>query len=277
MGLIDLILNVAALLLWLNWRALGLPAAPAAMTLASTLKPTEKRRGRSWSVLAALPALLLIRAFFYWQIGPEANWTPQLQLGAIVLSFRGDVFGHVLLFSGLSFLAALGVFYFWLCLLAAVNGGVSDQDPCQRLVRQHLGWLGRVHPAAQLAAPFAAAGLLWMATAHLFANLGMMPAPGSLNHLAQQAVVHSASLLLAAKYPLAGVMVLYLLNTYLYLGLAPFWNFVNLTGGNLLRPLAWCRVGKLDLSPLLGLAAVLALAEWGERWLPRLYQSLPLR
>ena len=71
MGIIDFILNLAGLLLWLNWRSLRFDPlgkrTPA--TLIGTLRRAEPRRLRRWHLPAALGGLLLLRAVFYWQIG----------------------------------------------------------------------------------------------------------------------------------------------------------------------------------------------------------------
>ena len=76
MALIDFILNLAGLLLWLNWRSVRFDPlgkrTPA--TLIGTLRRAEPRRWRRWHLLAALGGLLLLRAVFYWQIGAAANW-----------------------------------------------------------------------------------------------------------------------------------------------------------------------------------------------------------
>src|SRR6266478_6429890 len=119
-SLIDFILNLACLLLWLNWRSLGADplskTTPA--TLAGTLRRAEPQRLRGWHLLAALGILLLLRALLYWQIGPAVNWTPTLRLAAIAISFRSDFLDRMLLFSGLSFGMALAVLYLSLLLLS---------------------------------------------------------------------------------------------------------------------------------------------------------------
>src|SRR4030095_10608584 len=135
MALIDFILNVAAVLLLLNWRSAKLDSllkrAPA--TLVSTLKRTEPSRFRSWQVFAGVGALLLLPALLYWQIGPSSNWTPRIDLLFVSLAFRGDVFTPVLLFSFLSFLRALTTFYFWMLALAFINRGGEDAEPFARV------------------------------------------------------------------------------------------------------------------------------------------------
>ena len=107
MGLIDFILNLAGILLWLNWLSLRLDPLmrTTPVTLAGTLRRAEPHRLKRWHFLAALGALLLLRALLYWQIGSAADWTPNLPLGDldIVIPFRSDNGWRMLLFSGLSF------------------------------------------------------------------------------------------------------------------------------------------------------------------------------
>jgi hypothetical protein len=75
MGLIDFILNLAGLLLWLNWRSIRFDPlgkrTPA--TLVGTLRRAEPSRLRRWHLLAVLGGLLLLRALFYWQIGSASK------------------------------------------------------------------------------------------------------------------------------------------------------------------------------------------------------------
>jgi hypothetical protein len=124
MALIDFILNLAGLLLWLNWRSVRFDPlgkrTPA--TLIGTLRRAEPKRLRRWHLLAALGGLLLLRAVFYWQIGSAAHWTGTLNLGVITLSFRSDFFARMLWFSIFSFGLTLGVFYLWLLLLSILAG-----------------------------------------------------------------------------------------------------------------------------------------------------------
>src|SRR5437660_12650853 len=140
MTFIDFVLNVVGLLFWISWRSLSFdPLAKAkAISLVSTVKRTEAPRFSGWHFLVALAGLLLIRALLYWQIGAMVDWVPDLKLGAISLFFRSDLLSRMLLFSSLSFLLSLMVFYLWLLLLAIVNGRGAAADPLQRLVGLNL-------------------------------------------------------------------------------------------------------------------------------------------
>ena len=281
MGLIDFILNLAGLLLWLNW-CVGVPrpgAVTATVSLLSTLKQTEPPVANRHYFLAGLVGLLVARSFFYWHIGGATDWTPNLQLGAIVLPFRSDLqFGWMLLYSFASFGQVLLVFYFWLLLLSVANGNVKDTDPYQRMLRQQLGWMEVLPAWLKLVLPLLAGAMLWVALNPLLLRLGLLPAPKSPVHCWEQSVVIGMATLLAWKSLLIGFWLLHLLNSYVYLGNHLFWNFVNVTSLNLLLPLRWLplRLGRVDFAPLLALALVFWVGEFAPCWLTELYRRLPL-
>ena len=137
MSWVDFILNIAGLLLWLNWRAgkgdpLG-KRTPA--TLIGTLRSAAPQRTGRWDLPVVLGALIFLRAVLYWLLGPALRWAGILNLGVISLSFRSDLFGRILLFSLLSFLLTLGIFYSWLVLFSLLKG----PKPIHDFVRMQLG------------------------------------------------------------------------------------------------------------------------------------------
>src|SRR4051812_40671234 len=95
MSLLDFILNIAGVLLWVNWRSQNFDpltrATPA--TLIGTIKKTEANHLKRWQFLLIIGTLIFLRAFFYTEIGPAVHWTPQLDLGAIAPAFRANQFG----------------------------------------------------------------------------------------------------------------------------------------------------------------------------------------
>lgn len=279
MGLVDFILNCAALLLWLHWRALGFVRSTSTVrvSLLSTLKKAEPAGRGRWIYLAGLLALLVLRSFFYSQMGAAMNWMPSLNLVAIHLSFRSDYLSRMFLFSGLSFGLMLAGFYAWLLLLSVANRKAPESEPWQKRVRLHLGWLERLPAAVKFFLPMAGGALLWFLASPGLVRLGMLPPPVSQVHLGEQAIVLGAATFLVWKLLIALLFLLYLMNSYVFLGNFPFWSFVNLTARNLLRPLNWLplQIGKMDLAPLLGMALVYLLAEASASWLAILYQRLP--
>jgi uncharacterized protein YggT (Ycf19 family) len=282
MGLINLILNLAGVLLWLNWRSVRFDplgkSTPA--TLAGTLRRAEPRRLRRWHLLAALAGLLLVRALLYWQLGSAVDWTPHFHLGGvdIVVPFRSDSWWRMLLFSCLSFAVTLGACYLWLLLLSIVNGRKAQGDPLQKLVRLHLGRLDRWPWPVKVLLPLLFSLACWYCLSLLLARLGSIPPAASKIHRLEQAVVVGVGSYLSWRYLIGGLLALYLVGSYVYLGDQPVWSFIALTGRNLLTPLRWVplRLGKADFAPLVGIALVFFAAELAERGLTELYQRLPL-
>jgi len=274
-GIVHFILNLAALLLWLNWRAVRLSAAtqPSVLSLASALKRAEPRRPSRWIYFSVLVLLLTLRSFFYWQVGSSVNWTPAVQLGVISLHFRSDFLSRMFLFSAFGFAVVLGIFYLWLLLLVLVNRGVSDSDPVQKIVRLQLGRVAHWPIAAQLLLPVAAVAAVWLVCYRPFVSLGLISPAASAAQLCRQAFVLGIESLLSWNYLIAGLLIAYTLNNYVYLGNSPVWNFVEVTGRNLLRPLRRVPlgIGKADLAPAVGIALVWAIARFGTNWIQRLY------
>ena len=266
MGAIDFLLNVAGVLLFLSWRSVRfdplIKATP--VTLIGTLKRTEPRRIKGWQLAPGLLCLIVLRAWLYEFIGAPADWTPRLNLELVVLAFRGDVFSTVLLFSCLSFVRAIVVFYFWLLVLALINRSRTEPDPILKLVRLHLGRAVRWPWPLQLLIPVLVVIALWLAVYPLLVRLGLMAAAKSTGHLFEQGVLVALGLPLSLKYVLPGLLLLHLVSSYVYLGSNPVWEFVSATAANLTAPLRRLplRWAKLDLAPVLGVILILGTLQW---------------
>ena len=278
MPVLDFILNCAALLLWLNGRSrslTNLPRVPG-IALIATLKSAQRRPAERWPSNLVLAGLLLARALLYWQVGTSARWMPTIPLGPITLHFRNDMFMPMLLFSLLGFLFFLAVLYFSLMLLAAVNRGSPENNAWLALIRAHLGPLARWHAPLLLLAPFVVTFLLWLLLGPLFSALQLSAPSSSFAHLARQALVIGLSAWLPWPGLIAGVFALHFVASYVYFGSAPFWNFINATARRLLRPLTLLplRLGKLDFTPLLGLALMVPVIIYAPQGLTSLYERL---
>jgi uncharacterized protein YggT (Ycf19 family) len=265
-------------LLWLNWRSRGLTSLPSApgIALIGTLKRAGRRRVERWPSSVALVVILAARAILYAEVGSSTRWTPSLSFGPIALHFRTDDFGRMQLFSFLSFALFLAGSYFSLFLIAAVNGSAPKNEPWTALIRAHLGVFGRMPAWMLLLAPFFSTFVFWIALCPVFETLQLMVATKSFSRVAEQALVIGLSAWTLWQYAVAVVLMLYIVSSYVYLGRAPFWNFIALTARNLLRPLSVLplRLGKIDLAPLLGLALVMALGLYAPRGLVWLYSKL---
>ena len=274
MSLIDFILNLAGLLLWLNWRAVPFDpltsATPA--TLVGTLRRAEPTRVRRWHFLAALAGLLVFRAWLYGQLGPALNWAPRLNLVATRLVFKSaDPHGwQPLLFSLLSFSLFLGIFFLWLLLLSLLARGSGESLLPLRLARVHLGFVCAWPAWKKLLLPLVAGFVLWWLLTWPLAAWGLIPRPvSSWSRLAQAALVGSSTYF-AWKYLIAALLVLRLLHNHIYFGRHPVWNFVDVAGRRLLGPLQRLplRVRRVDLTPMAGIVLVFLIAHFAENGVP---------
>ena len=266
MSLTDFILNLAGVLIWLNWRSIGFDPLVKTMpaTLVGTLRRAEPRRGKGWQFLAGLAALLLLRALLYRQIGPEAGWTPKLNLYFVVLAFRSDLFLPTLLFSLLSFARVLIVGYFWLLALAMINRRSQEPDALQRMIRLHLGPLARWPWPVQGLLPFVLMTGLWIALHPVLMHAGVVTRSHSNAALVEQGLLMGMALYFSLQYLLPVFLLLHLVASYVYLGSSPLWDFVGLTARNLLAPLQGLplRLTRFDFTPLVGVVLIFGLLHW---------------
>jgi len=278
MGLIDFILNLAGLLLWLNWRAakadpLG-KSKPA--TLIGTLRRAEPANARRWHLPVVLGGLLLLRALFYWQIGSALKpvWAGTLDLGIIAPSFISSSFGRILMYSIFSFARMFGIIYLWLLLLSVLGGPM----PIHRLVKMQLGEIDGWPRWVKFLLPLAVITLVWGLASWLLAWMEIIPKPVSGMHRIGESLVIALGSYLVWKFMIAALLALHLLNSYIYFGKHPFWNYVNATANQLLRTLEKIplRAGKADFAPVIGIALVFLLAELAGRALVFIYGRLSL-
>ena len=280
MAYVDFILNLAGLLLWIKWRSLPFDPihtrTPA--TLVGTLRRAAPSRFHRWHLLVVIALLLVCRAGFYQLLGPALHWTGRLDLGVIILPFRTDWLGaDALSFSFFSFALVLGIFYLWLLLLSILAGKTAVEQPVQRLVRMQLGGVDGWPRWAKIISPLAITALVWWLVSWLLARLEIIPKPVSAAQRVEESVVIGLGSYLAWKFIAAALLGLHLLNTYIYFGRHPFWNYVNATAQTLLAPLRKIplRAGKVDFAPVVGIVIIFFAAELAERGLIWLCARLP--
>jgi len=176
------------------------------------------------------------------------------------------------------FRADAGIFYLWLLLLSILAEKTATEQPVQRLVRMQLGGVDGWPRWAKIISPLAFTALVWWLAGWLFAWLEIVPKPVSAAHRLEESLVIGLNSYLVWKYIAAALLVLHLLNTYIYFGKQPFWNYVNATAQNLLAPLRKIplRAGKVDFAPVVGIAIIFFAAELAARGLAWLYARLPL-
>ncbi len=280
LNIINWILNLAGVLLWFNWRSDRLDplATTTAGTLAGNLRRAGPRKLKRVYFLPAMVLLVVLRAVFYRLIGPEVDWTASVRLGQIAVAFRSDNFTRMLVFSTISFLKTMGWVYLWLLCLSFINGRTAEGDPVQRVVRMCLGWWDRLHWFAKLVLPFFVAGTAWLLLGPLLAWMGVIPPLPDWPARLTRAGLMGCQAYLSLKYLLGGILALFTLMSYVYLGRHPLANYVTLTGKNLLGPFRRLplQVGKVDFSPVVAVALIFLAAELAERLIEWSYRALRL-
>ena len=181
----------------------------------------------------------------------------------------------MLLFSIFSFGLMLGVFYLWLLLLSILAG--PEPLPFHRLVRMPLGGIDRWPRGVKFLLPLMVTAAFWWLASWLLAWLQVIPQPVSPAHRIEESLVIGLGSYLAWKYLIGALLVLHLLNSYIYFGKHPFWSYVNAEAQTLLSPLRAVplRAGKVDFAPVVGIVLVFLAAELAGRGLVLLYGKLP--
>ncbi|HSY18263.1 MAG TPA: hypothetical protein VK815_08020 [Candidatus Acidoferrales bacterium] len=273
MSIVDFILNLAGLLLWLNWRSLRFDPLtkrrPA--TLMGTLRPAAPKKLRRWHLLVFIAVLLLFRAVIYRYMVPF--WVGHLDFGVTNLPFRSDDFYRMSVFSFFSFSLTLGIFYLCLLPLSLLAG----PEPFHSLVKVPLGRVDDWPRWAKIILPFFATALFWWLASWVFGWLQISPRAVLPAERFEQSLIIGLGSYLLWKFPLGAILVLHLLNSYVYFGKHPFWKYVHATAQTLLSPLQKIplRLGKVDFAPVLGLVLIFLTAEGIAYGLWRLYTKLP--
>jgi uncharacterized protein YggT (Ycf19 family) len=275
MATVDFILNLAGLLVWLNWRSNRfdplIRRVPA--TLMGTLRPAEPKNLRRWHFLAFIAVLLVLRALIYWWVGRETNWSGKLNLGVTVLWFSSGAhlvgLLRMILFSFMSFGLVLGIFYIFLLPLSLLAGPL----PIHGLVTIPLGRVDGWPRWAKAILPFFATAISWWLLSWLLARLEILT-PITLAGRFQQSLILGISSYLLWKFPLGAILLLYLVNSYIYFGKHPFWKYIAVTAQTLLREIS-LPIGKVDFAPVLALAVLFFAAEAVARGLNALYAHVP--
>ncbi len=168
------------------------------------------------------------------------------------------------MFSVLSFAVALGIFYSCLLLLSLLKG----PKPVHDFVRMQLGRLEGWSRAVKCFLPLVVTAICWWGTSWLLAWLQIIPQPAPAWRM-EGAFIIAMQGYLVWQFPIAAILVLYLLNSYIYFGRHPIWNYVDKAAQTLLKPLKgipFLRIGKVDFTPVVGIALVFLIAQlagWG--------------
>ena len=253
------ILNLIGLLCWVLWRAGTMPRPKPANHIAGPAPRQGTIFKHSWVYLLALIGLLVLRAVFYHQFGPGLDWIPSIPLLHESPHFRSDFFPRALAYSVLGFMRWLGALYFCWALLATIKPEADTAKMWRSFLRAQFGWLGGL-PVM----------ILWLGAILLSAGLHLLESEwmnqvdvrSETATFAQHLPAMVALDLRAAVYLAMGVLILYLLNSFVYFGEQNFWKNIDASGKRLLAPLSRLPlvVGKVDLAPFLALGLMYGLS-----------------
>ncbi len=276
MAAVDLLLNFAALLMWLSWRGVGgSETAGAAGTILGNLRAAETRIQPRWGYLAGLLALLLGRALVYRQVGPSLYWHPGWSAGAVTVTFRSDSLPRMLAYSFVGFGWFLLGAYTWAVGILMFNRPPHDKDGVTRAVRRQFGRLASLPAFLLVVLPWLAAALFWVVVGGIAAMERMLTPLQGWPHLFQQSLVVGTAIWCLWRWLILGILGLHFLNTYVYLGSHPLWDFVQQTGQRLCLPFQWLRMGRIDLSVLPALVVYFGVPTLLSTGFPQLKVWLP--
>ncbi len=271
MGYVDLILNLSALLLWLNWRSIRFDPLTRRLptTLMGTLRPASPAKLHRWHFLLFVLLLIILRGFLYRWLGPATgSFTTYLDFSVTSQGFRHDSLIQDLAFSVISFARFFILFYLVLIFIAILKG----PQPIAGLIRIPLGRVYDWPLWALLVTPFLLASVAWGLGGWLIDELPpRIHTSGAIQF--QGALVMGLCAYLTWKIPACIILTLHILNTYIYFGRHPFWNFISSLARRLLLPLqaAPLRVGRVDFAPLALMAILLLLFQAASQVLAWLY------
>ena len=273
---LDWVLNIAALLIWLNWRMyrMSIRAANPQHSLLVPVKTPPASKLRTWLSLLSIPLLLIIRAGLYRQLGSAINWTAQLNLHVVVLPFHSEFGPRMVLYSVLSFGWFFTKFYIWLIVISVLNQHELEPGGILKYVRLQLGAVEKWPVTLKLVLPIVAITIAWLAINPLLEKTAVVP-PSSVLRMIEQGLLVGFAGYLSASSLLAAVLFLHLLNSYVYLGESSVWRLASNTSRQLVKPLSGLRIGRFDLAALVGLVLVVGIAQLADLVLPVVYQRLP--
>jgi uncharacterized protein YggT (Ycf19 family) len=194
-------------------------------------------------------------------VGPAIDWTGSLNFGPITIFIRTEQFWLALLFSTLSFARALVLVYFWLLALCVINRNMTEPDVITRLIRLQLSHAAKWPVFVQATLPLLFLTAAWPGLHALLTHAGVTSSLPSVGPLLLQGCLIGLGTFLSLKYLILPLLFADLLARYIYFGRSPVWDFLNVTASNILTPLQRLplRVGKVDFTPLVGIALTLLL------------------
>lgn len=228
--------------------------------------------------MASLGTLLILRAVFYWNIGPALKWTATINLVPVSLPMRSDLFPLMLGYSFASFGLTVGLYYSWLLMLSVINRNAPPDDVIHKFVRMQLGMFDRLPAGVKLLLPVVLAAVAWAVSVPFLEHYGILPRHVSKLHLIQQYLVVGLSAILGWRGILIALLVAHVVTTYIFLGDQPVWKYVEMSGRNLKGWFKFTPIGFLHAGARLSIVllfVVLGLSWFFSSAFSRMFARLP--
>lgn len=270
MGLFPVILNFAALLLWINARNGWAMSHRAGFPSFGSSNQNQHGWGKTGGGLFLLALVLLGQPLLYRQFGPEMDWSPKLEWGigfdpsavagerftAISVVFRSDWFKMDLLFSFVHFFKWLLTYYAALIFFSIFTPRTTRQSAASQFLRNQLGFLYSRTSRSQLVVLTLSSVVFYALVSLLFSHFGLMPENSPARFLLANAIVPTLLMYRTWALIAMGLVAFSLLSNYVYFGGNPTWTTVEETSRVLLAPLRkrswiWRRI---DFAPFASLA-----------------------
>lgn len=167
------------------------------------------------------------------------------------------------------------IFYFWLLFLGIFNKGesVNENNFLHRGIHLMVGKLDHWPVLFRVCIPGVVGVILWFLLCALLEWTHMIPTQESWKIVFRESLVVGLCAYLPWCHLLAGLIFVYFLHSYIYLGISPVWNYLHAITRKALGPLYLLplQISKIDFTPVAAMAVVFLIYENGVRLLAALF------
>lgn len=253
---IDLILNLAAWILWMHGST-GLMQASKRMegiSLGLTLKAISPARiNPSWFLMMGVLLILCFKILLLHTLGKPLASTMSQEFLLMPVFFKTGSLSHMACMGIVTFLRCCIIGYVWLWFIRRMAMG-RGMESLQEALDGMLGPLARAHAWIQPVCLWLMGLIAWMVVSGLLVQMEILPSR-SLSELLWQATFVSLAGWLTLKWLIAMLLLCYLAHSYIYLGSWEGWDWLEHLVERLLwpmksLPLHWKRI---DFAPVVAI------------------------
>ncbi|MEC7903449.1 MAG: hypothetical protein VYE74_04590 [Verrucomicrobiota bacterium] len=267
---IDHILNLAAWILWING-SMGLmqPWKPqSGISLVGTLKAlSPSRMNPAWFFILGVALILCFKILLLHYLGKPLASTVAVDFLLFPVFFKTGSLSHMALMGVVTFIRFSFMGYLWLWFLRCLTTG-KGMDPLHGMLDAVLGPLGQRKAWLQGVLLWLLGVMLWTLLGALLARLEILPGRDASSLLWQATLISSAAWM-SLRWLIYGMLALYLVHSYVYLGGWEGWDWLDQGVERLLWPLKPLRLHwkRIDFTPMVAWPLYGLLFALISRWL----------